>query len=62
VAPPLADGELEDRVQVDVEVADRLDGEVVQAGIDEVRDGVLVDLGDRLPREVRDEGQPCSDS
>ena len=55
VAPPLADRELEDRVEVDIQVADRLDGQVVQARIEEVRDIVLADLGDWLLGEVRDE-------
>ena len=55
VAPPLADRELEDRVEVDIQVADRLDGQVVEARIEEVHDVVLADLGDRLLSEVRDE-------
>ncbi len=47
VTPPLADRELEDRVQVHVQVAHRLDGEIVQGRVDEVRHVVLADLGDR---------------
>ncbi|MBV9808909.1 MAG: hypothetical protein JO286_17125, partial [Solirubrobacterales bacterium] len=55
VAPPLGDRELEDRVEVDIQVADRLDGQVVEARIEEVHDVVLADLGDRPLSEVRDE-------
>jgi hypothetical protein len=68
VGPTLRDGELEDPVEVDVEVADGLHGQLrqaaisplpcVEAGVDEVLDVVGRDLVDGLLSEVPREVDP----